>query len=202
MKRKESQQKTVNLILDSAQKNFAQYGFHSASVETITEQAGFSRGAFYANFTSKEDLFLKLLSHRMEGIVANLQSLLRDPLPAGNPLAKWKEFYQNRAMNGELTLLMAESFLLSSRDSPIKEDIRKLNKKYIEMVSVVIAKVFPGTDGVGLSAEEKALYLLSFGEGLMLQHLADPKKVTAKRVQKLLQNCFDRILLGSPSSQK
>jgi len=45
-------------LIESAGKVFAERGFYGASVEEITERAGFSRGAFYSNFTSREDLFL------------------------------------------------------------------------------------------------------------------------------------------------
>ena len=43
---------------------FARKGFAGASVEEIAESAGYSTGALYSNFESKEQLFLELLSAR------------------------------------------------------------------------------------------------------------------------------------------
>ncbi len=48
-------------LLDAATEVFTELGLQGASVEAICARAGFSRGAFYSNFSSKEQLFLALL---------------------------------------------------------------------------------------------------------------------------------------------
>jgi AcrR family transcriptional regulator len=47
-------------LLDAAMDAFAERGFYGTSVEDVCERAGFSRGAFYSNFSSKEELFVAL----------------------------------------------------------------------------------------------------------------------------------------------
>ena len=49
-------------LLDAAAGVFAEAGLEGASVEAICERAGFTRGAFYSNFDSKDELFLELAS--------------------------------------------------------------------------------------------------------------------------------------------
>ena len=49
-------------LLDAAHEVFAEVGMDAASVEAISERAGFTRGAFYSNFESKEELFLALIT--------------------------------------------------------------------------------------------------------------------------------------------
>ena len=51
---------TRQKLLDAAAKVFAEEGLDAASVEAICERAGFTRGAFYSNFDSKDALFLEL----------------------------------------------------------------------------------------------------------------------------------------------
>ena len=47
----------------------AREGYESASVDRIAEEAGFSKGAFYSNFDSKEEIFLELLeTHSMQDV--------------------------------------------------------------------------------------------------------------------------------------
>ncbi len=46
-------------LIQSAEKIFARDGFEAAKLEEIAADAGYTRGAFYANFDSKEDLFLR-----------------------------------------------------------------------------------------------------------------------------------------------
>jgi AcrR family transcriptional regulator len=50
----------------AASEVFAESGFDGASVEAICERAGFTRGAFYSNFASKEELFFGLVQQVSE----------------------------------------------------------------------------------------------------------------------------------------
>lgn len=51
---------TRQRLLDAAALVFAEVGLAAASVEAVCERAGFTRGAFYSNFDTKEELFLEL----------------------------------------------------------------------------------------------------------------------------------------------
>ncbi|MFE1644091.1 TetR/AcrR family transcriptional regulator [Microbacterium sp. P01] len=53
-------ERTRQRLLDAAAQVFAEVGLDAASVEAICERAGFTRGAFYSNFVSKDELFLEL----------------------------------------------------------------------------------------------------------------------------------------------
>jgi AcrR family transcriptional regulator len=63
--RAEQQARTRSALLEAAARVFAERGFAGASVEAITAEAGFSRGAFYSNFATKEELFAELLQERV-----------------------------------------------------------------------------------------------------------------------------------------
>jgi AcrR family transcriptional regulator len=52
---------TRERLLDAAFEVFAEQGVHASTVEQIAERAGFTRGAFYSNFTTKEELFVALM---------------------------------------------------------------------------------------------------------------------------------------------
>lgn len=64
LSRAEAQARTRTALIEAAAAAFAERGYHGASVEDVTTRAGFSRGAFYSNFTDKDDLFLAVLDHR------------------------------------------------------------------------------------------------------------------------------------------
>lgn len=77
--RKEQQARTRDLLIESATKVFAEKGLHRASIDDIAAGAGFTKGAFYANFTSKEELFLVMLDvHFAERLAAIEQVLSTD----------------------------------------------------------------------------------------------------------------------------
>lgn len=54
--------KTQEALLEAAKVVFHEVGFQAASIEEICERAGFTRGAFYSNFASKDDLVLEIFS--------------------------------------------------------------------------------------------------------------------------------------------
>lgn len=74
-------QKTREKLLQAAYDVFAETGVHAASVEMITERAGFTRGAFYSNFDSKEELFFALAEREMQKRFAKLQLGIDSILP-------------------------------------------------------------------------------------------------------------------------
>ena len=75
--RQEARLKTREKLLDSGRLCFARYGFSGASVDIIAETAGFSKGAFYSNFDSKEAAFLLLLEQHLTGEIARGRAAIK-----------------------------------------------------------------------------------------------------------------------------
>src|SRR5580658_8068724 len=67
---------TRNLLLHAAEQVFARVGYEKAQVEEIAEAAGFSKGALYAHFKSKEVLFLGLYETKTASSLAKLRYAL------------------------------------------------------------------------------------------------------------------------------
>src|SRR5580704_19236689 len=58
-------EETQARILDAAQAVFSEQGFEKTQLEEVAARAGYTRGAIYAHYASKEDLFLALMEHRV-----------------------------------------------------------------------------------------------------------------------------------------
>src|SRR5437763_2654391 len=65
LSRAERQSQTRQDLLDAAARVFVKRGFTGSSVEEISAEAGYTRGAFYSNFRSKNELFVELLHDRV-----------------------------------------------------------------------------------------------------------------------------------------
>ena len=76
MSRTESQARTRQLLLDSAAQVFSRRGYTVATIEEISENAGFSRGAFYANFSDKANIFLAIAEAQQQQDFGQLASRL------------------------------------------------------------------------------------------------------------------------------
>jgi AcrR family transcriptional regulator len=74
---------TRQKLLDAAAQVFAEVGLDAASVEAICERAGFTRGAFYSNFETKDELFLELAANVARSRVAAVRGRVGDLERAG-----------------------------------------------------------------------------------------------------------------------
>lgn len=67
---------TRALLLDAALAVFAEDGFGRSSVEKVCERAGFTRGAFYSNFDSLDQLFLAMWEHQSEQMLVDVHAAI------------------------------------------------------------------------------------------------------------------------------
>ncbi|NLA64470.1 MAG: TetR/AcrR family transcriptional regulator [Leucobacter sp.] len=122
-------QATRERLLEAAAEVFVTEGFQGASVEAICSHAGFTRGAFYSNFTSKAELFLALLDREFTRRAAELtaktaeltpemreHSATIDPALAANYIADFLSLGENSA---SWYVLEVEFGLLAMRDPEV-----------------------------------------------------------------------------------
>ena len=64
--------RTRERLMDAAAEVFSETGFGGASLEVICERAGLTRGAFYYNFSSKEELFLAAMGRELDAVLGFL----------------------------------------------------------------------------------------------------------------------------------
>lgn len=67
---------TRRRLLDAAFVTFAEQGFGRSTVEQVCERAGYTRGAFYSNFVSLDELFLAMWEQRSRELLARLRASL------------------------------------------------------------------------------------------------------------------------------
>ncbi len=65
-------------LIDAGIQQFAARGIDATSVEHLCEAAGFTRGAFYSNFSTKDDLCLAILARHRDHILTQLASTLAE----------------------------------------------------------------------------------------------------------------------------
>ncbi len=81
--RRRRREETRQKLLDSALATFARHGYERATIDEIVREAGFSKGAFYVHFESKDDLFWAML----EGRIARQQGVFLETLDSSISVA-------------------------------------------------------------------------------------------------------------------
>lgn len=115
--REESQALTRARLLECAPMVVAREGFEGASIDKITEAAGFSKGAFYSNFSNKEEFFLELLERHAGQDVVEIRNLLQgvtDPAVIIERVSNWSD---ERASDPIWGILPIELFQRARREA-------------------------------------------------------------------------------------
>jgi AcrR family transcriptional regulator len=163
------------LLLSSALRVFLARGYHTASLELIADEAGFSKGVVYSRFASKADMFLALLTDRIAARASENASAVADLASSGTvagliDLAGQAE----RAMPG-WRLLVTEFRLFAARDP-------ELNRRYAAAYATTVDGIanllsaMGDRDGVSLAvpARQLAELFLAIETGTALERLASP----------------------------
>ena len=120
--REQKRQQTRELLLDAAAEVFSRQGFHAASVDEVAETAGFSKGAVYSNFESKEDLFLALFDQHFAQEVQNWGEIGNYiTLPVNQRAVDDHGFVEAVLRTRTWNLLLMEFFLYAMRNKEVRQ---------------------------------------------------------------------------------
>jgi AcrR family transcriptional regulator len=166
----ERRARTRERLLESAAREVARRGT-SASIRDIAEAAGYSQGALFANFNSKELLFLELLRQHMERNIRELEAL--SVRSAGRPdgllvaLDFWLE-----AMNSDRdwSALSVELQMHASRDKGFAVHYDRLFAEHREAMGRLTERLFAESGREPPAPPlEIAGALIALAHGLVLQ---------------------------------
>jgi AcrR family transcriptional regulator len=177
--RAESQARTRSELLEAAGRLFVERGFERTSIEAICEEAGYTRGAFYSNFSSKGELFAQILQER----VYTIYRRMGEESAAGKRQSMREVGEQLAAIQGDadghwLFRLWLELLAHAGRD----ESFRGLARGFWDVTRALSAQAIARAyeeAGVKLPAapDRMATSLIAMDIGLALQHFVDPDAV-------------------------
>jgi len=137
-----SRENTRARLMDAAYEVFAEVGLDGASVEAICERAGFTRGAFYSNFDSKDELFLDLAAAFAERKLGSVRERVRVLQESDAPPPTVGEIAQavlDVTIEDPLgVVLMSEIKLRAMRDDETAEAYRRWERSLTERVGGIV----------------------------------------------------------------
>ena len=138
---------TRERLLDAAREVLARDGIQGASVEHICEQAGFTRGAFYSNFASKDDLVLAMFHREKTVMFASLHAAVDPASLAGKDLTETidailERFLSFQPGDRDWFLVNAEFAIHGIRQESVgrefREAWRETKKEFTEFMGQVV----------------------------------------------------------------
>ena len=186
---------TRRKLLSAALHVFTRDGFERSSLEDIASEAGHSRGAFYANFETKEDLFIALLEQQASKRVAGLARAL-DPQPdEESRLRAMRDHYVSKAKDRQWSLLTLEFKLYALRNAKHRTQLAAAHQRIRDSFQMEVANRFGLFGRENEQKRNQTRVLLEvIWSGLVLENAYDPKRVSSEEVTELLGEMFE--LLG------
>jgi AcrR family transcriptional regulator len=197
--RKQRQEHTRSCLLESAGRVFARRGLAQASVDEVAADAGFTKGAVYANFGSKEELFLEMLDAKFAQRLEEMdRALSTDEPPEAQARVAGRDFVDSLNLDPEWARLFIEAGLHASRDEGFRA---KLTAHYAamrrRMAEVLRVRAAVGGFDPGVPFDQLATMVFAMANGVAFERLVEPGNVP----DELFSSMLELFTLGAASRQ-
>lgn len=177
--RAENRLRTRGALVDTAERLFIERGFHSTSVEDVAEEAGFSKGAVYSNFESKDDLFLAVLAKRVDSRAMDIEPGIDRRADLDDQVSEAGQgFFDVFLGDPGWSLLLIEYAAHAARHPELRAGLAARNRRIrADMARLVDEHL----EALGLeapvSSDTLALILFALGNGIIMEKLVDDEAV-------------------------
>jgi AcrR family transcriptional regulator len=188
-------------LLDAAAIVFARSGFHGSTLDEVARVAGFTKGAVYSNFKSKDDLFLALIDDRIERQIAVASAVLgsgsrdvEEQMPRVRELLHSGAFFWDDIW----TTLYLEFVLYARRNPGARAKLVESLRREHALVQALIESEYRSS---GSTAKYPTRALASISNalfsGLGLVRLVDPDAADDETVDVTLALLYDALVVDS-----
>lgn len=195
-----TREETRRRLFDGAARVFVEKGIAGASIEDICDAAGFSRGAFYSNFSAKDDLVLEMLDEHLAVNVAEMERLYEASTDPTDFLRLMESDERRRSgpldvidgglLNMELLLFALRNPENRPRLVERQRRMHDLNKRIVEQISAELGKRYP------ISTDDVAALIMAFDEGFNLHAIIDPESYRPRQFSETMVMIHE-LWLGS-----
>jgi len=161
---------TRRKLLDAAHRVFLRQGFHATTVDMVALEAGFTKGAVYATFASKADLFLALYAERTEERVAAMAAAGADA--ERESLEAWGDVLRHERA---WLLVLLEFWIFAARDAALRRRFAAINARLRTSLAESTERSARAA-GRLLPPDPELLVLcqVALGNGIALESFRDP----------------------------
>lgn len=191
---REKTELTRSRFIHAAEKIFARDGFEAAKLEEIAGAAGYTRGAFYANFDSKEDLFLALLEREITSRIENMRKHVGRYKDPARKLQELREFWLDMCLDRRWSLLALEFKLFAVRHPEVKARLTSMHRRLVSSGVDIMQQILNALGReLPVSIHAVGVSFFALSSGLTLEHMLDRSVMPEDAVRKLLMTFFDAV---------
>jgi AcrR family transcriptional regulator len=188
-------EETQSRILDAAQTVFSEQGFEKTQLEEVAARAGYTRGAIYAHYSSKEDLFLALMEHRVLTRFTTIRQLIEAEPKVSKRPAVFKRWIASQAGDHAWAILMLEFKLYALRRPRSREKLQDLNEMLFKSNDFIEVLFGSELDKESRAAVERRMAVMgAILSGVILESHFRPKLFPKAHLQALLDELFEALI--------
>jgi AcrR family transcriptional regulator len=175
LSRADSQRRTRRTLVRTARELFLRDGYFATSLERVAETAGYSKGAVYSNFASKDDLCLAVLDLVVAERARELVGALASATDTAGRIAAAENWVDEVTADRGWITLEVECASQVRGDPRLRAALaeRAAARRTSVAKALSVAAVAAGTT-LPAPAEDLATALISAGLGLAMQRAVDP----------------------------
>jgi AcrR family transcriptional regulator len=143
LSRIESRAQTRERLLSAAWELFRKEGYTTTSVERIAAAAGFSKGAVYSNFESKEAIFLEVLEAEGQECLSELIGAIGRASKAGAVVELLVAWANDRSQSGSWSLTILEHARTAPRGSASLKRQEEIIRNHWRLLGECLIARFP-----------------------------------------------------------
>lgn len=172
---------TREKLFEAAARVFEEQGIGGASIEAIAAAAGFTRGAFYSNFTSKDELIIAMLEDHVEQSIRRNLDLLAKHENIASFLEALRTMDRSRQDPlGRSPLLHMEMILFVARAEKRRPELAKRLRARRQLITDIVETTLKKTGrNATLNPAWTGAILLALEDGFRLHRLIDPETTPA-----------------------
>lgn len=173
-------EKKRSAIRKAAFRCFRDAGFHATTIDIICLEAGISKGAFYWYYSSKQEIFIDILSEWSRDVVDELYQQFQEALQQEDYVTSITEAVTRETHRGRSTIPLLIEFSAQGLREP---EIRTALSQFYRRIRYAIGEMLRPVLGKRLTESElEAVAATIFGaySGLMIQELCDPNQAEAR----------------------
>ena len=181
-------------LIRAAEKIFARDGFEAAKLEEIAAEAGYTRGAFYANFESKEDLFFALLEGEISSRIHTVEQIMHNLSDPEEKLRAFRDFFLTICQDRRWSLIALEFKLFAVRHPDVKARLAAMNRRLVGQKIGILKDIVEGTGrSLPIPPAAAAMSLSVMTNALGLEHMLDRTLMSESVFKQILASYFDML---------
>lgn len=189
-------QATRAKLLDAAYDLFFERGLHDVPIEQICERAGFTRGAFYSNFSSRNDVVAALYVRENEKLMDQLQDAIDVVLDRSTDALVEQIaglFFSSTQENIAWFVLAAEARAAATRHPKELATITEAHEALLEKLTHTLEDAMSRAGRrLSIGYDDLALLLVSLGQAAVEESLMTGTPLTGTRYARLVPELIER----------